>query len=65
MALGYYFVRKERMYAEKYDGAMSSSRRRSGQAEGSDSPLRVSRTARIQVFNIWESQEDFDAFGRR
>jgi len=28
-------------------------------------PLRTGVRRAIQVFDVWESQEDFDAFGRR
>jgi hypothetical protein len=63
MALGIYFVH-EGFTPEKYDEAL----RRLGAAgagspKGRSSHFALESDGLIQVFDVWESQEDFDAFG--
>lgn len=63
MALGIYFVH-EGFTPEKYASALSQL-----EAAGAGSPngrtlhVALESGGSIQVFDIWESQEDFDAFG--
>jgi len=63
MALGIYFVH-EGFTPEKYASAI-----RQLEAAGAGSPkgrtyhCALESNGAIQVFDIWESQEDFDAFG--
>lgn len=64
MALGIYLVH-EGFTPEKYDEAL-----RGLEAAGADSPrgrsshFALESDGSIQVFDVWESQEDFDAFGQ-
>jgi len=63
MALGIYFVH-EGFTPEKYAGALEQL-----EAAGQGSPkgrtyhVALESDGAIQVFDIWESHEDFDAFG--
>lgn len=63
MALGIYFVH-EGFTPEKYDSAIKQL-----EAAGAGSPkgrtyhVALESNGAIQVFDIWESQADFDAFG--
>jgi hypothetical protein len=63
MALGYYFVH-EGFSPEKYDTAIKEL-----EAAGAGSPkgrtyhFALESNNTIQVFDIWESQEEFEAFG--
>jgi hypothetical protein len=63
MALGFYFVH-EGFTPEKYDTAIKKL-----EAAGAGSPkgrtyhVALESDGAIQVFDIWESQKDFDAFG--
>jgi hypothetical protein len=63
MALGIYFVH-EGFTPEKYDSAIKKL-----EAAGAGSPkgrtyhCALESNGEIQVFDIWESQADFDAFG--
>jgi hypothetical protein len=63
MALGFYFVH-EGFTPEKYDTAIKKL-----EAAGAGSPkgrtyhIALESDGTIQVFDIWESQKDFDAFG--
>ncbi|HEX4562215.1 MAG TPA: hypothetical protein VH113_10330 [Gemmatimonadales bacterium] len=63
MALGIYFVH-DKFTPEKYESAIKKL-----QAAGAGSPkgrtyhVALESNGEIQVFDIWESQADFDAFG--
>ena len=63
MALGIYFIH-EGFTPEKYNTAIKQL-----EAAGGGSPkgrtyhVALESDGAIQVFDIWESQEDFDAFG--
>ncbi len=63
MALGIYFVH-EGFTPEKYDSAIKKL-----EAAGGGSPkgrtfhCALESNGEIQVFDIWETQKDFDAFG--
>jgi hypothetical protein len=63
MALGIYFVH-EGFTPEKYNSAIAQL-----EAAGAGSPkgrtyhCALESNGAIQVFDIWESQEEFDAFG--
>ncbi len=65
MALGIYFVH-EGFTPEKYNNAIKQL-----EAAGAGSPkgrtyhCALESNGAIQVFDIWESQEDFDAFGEK
>ena len=64
MALGIYFVH-EGFTPEKYDDAIKRL-----DAAGAGSPkcrsshFALESDGAIHVFDVWESQEDFDAFGK-
>jgi hypothetical protein len=63
MALGFYFVH-EGFTPEKYDSAIKQL-----EAAGAGAPtgrtlhVALESDGTIQVFDIWESQKDFEAFG--
>ena len=63
MAFGFYFVH-EGFTPDKYDSAIKKL-----EAAGAGSPkgrtlhVALESDGEIQVFDIWESQKDFDAFG--
>jgi hypothetical protein len=65
MALGIYFVH-EGFTPEKYNNAIKQL-----EAAGAGSPkgrtyhCALESNGAIQVFDIWESQEDFDVFGEK
>lgn len=65
MALGIYFVH-EGFTPEKYNNVIKQL-----EAAGAGSPkgrtyhCALESNGAIQVFDIWESQEDFDAFGEK
>ena len=64
MALGIYFVHQG-FTPEKYESAHQAARgRRRRRAQGSHLPRRPRVRGSIQVFDIWESQADFEAFGQ-
>ncbi|HVB90604.1 MAG TPA: hypothetical protein VND70_00735 [Acidimicrobiales bacterium] len=64
MALGFYFVH-EGFSKEKYESAIKQL-----EAAGAGSPkgrtfhVALESNGAIQVFDIWESQEEFEAFGQ-
>jgi hypothetical protein len=63
MALGIYFVH-EGFTPEKYDEAIQKLEAAgAGSPKGRSSHFALESDGRIQVFDVWESQEDFDAFG--
>jgi hypothetical protein len=63
MALGIYFVH-EGFTPEKYNSAIKKLEAAGGGApEGRTYHVALESNGEIQVFDIWESQEDFDAFG--
>jgi hypothetical protein len=63
MALGIYFVH-EGFTAEKYASAIKQLEAAgSGAPKGRTFHVALESDGAIQVFDIWESQEDFDAFG--
>ncbi len=63
MALGIYFVH-EGFTPEKYDEAISRLEDAgAGSPKGRSSHFALESDGAIQVFDVWESQEDFDAFG--
>ncbi|MFY9782197.1 MAG: hypothetical protein WAK12_01500 [Acidimicrobiales bacterium] len=63
MALGIYFVH-EGFTPEKYDEALQRlDAAGAGSPKGRSSHFALESDGPIQVFDVWESQEDFDAFG--
>jgi hypothetical protein len=63
MAQGIYFAH-EGFTPEKYDEAMSHLEGAgAGSPKGRSSHFALESDGVIQVFDVWESQEDFDAFG--
>jgi hypothetical protein len=64
MALGIYFVH-EGFTPEKYDEAIKRlDAAGEGSPKGRSSHFALESDGAIQVFDVWESQEDFDAFGK-
>jgi hypothetical protein len=63
MALGIYFVH-EGFTPEKYGNAIKKlDAAGAGAPNGRTFHVALESNGLIQVFDIWESQEDFDAFG--
>jgi len=63
MALGIYFVH-EGFTPEKYDSAIKQlNAAGAGSPKGRSLHVALESNGSIQVFDIWDSQEDFDAFG--
>jgi hypothetical protein len=63
MALGIYFVHAG-FTPEKYDDAIKQlDAAGAGAPKGRTYHVALESEGAIQVFDIWESQEDFDAFG--
>ncbi len=63
MALGIYFVH-EGFTPEKYNNAIKQLEAAgAGAPKGRTYHVALESNGEIQVFDIWESQEDFDAFG--
>ena len=63
MALGIYFVH-EGFTPEKYTQAIQRlDEAGEGSPKGRSSHFALESDGSIQVFDVWESQEDFDAFG--
>ena len=63
MALGIYIVH-EGFTPEKYDEAIQKLEDAgAGSPEGRTSHFALETDGAIHVFDVWESQEDFDAFG--
>lgn len=63
MALGIYFVH-EGFTPEKYNQAIQRlDDAGAGSPKGRSSHFALESDGAIQVFDVWESQEDFDAFG--
>ncbi len=63
MALGIYFVH-EGFTPEKYNIAIKKLNAAGAEApKGRTFHVALESDGAIQVFDIWESQEDFDAFG--
>ena len=63
MALGIYFVH-EGFTPEKYASAIKQLEAAgAGSPKGHPTLRALESNGAIQVFDIWESQEDFDAFG--
>jgi hypothetical protein len=63
MALGIYFVH-EGFTPEKYDSAIKKLEAAGGgKPKGRTYHCALESDGAIQVFDIWESQEEFDAFG--
>jgi hypothetical protein len=63
MSLGIYFVH-EGFTPEKYDNAIKQLEAAGvGSPKGRTYHIALESDGAIQVFDIWESQEDFDAFG--
>ena len=63
MALGIYFVH-EGFTPEKYGSAIKQLEAAgAGKPKGRTYHCALESNGEIQVFDIWESQEDFDAFG--
>lgn len=64
MALGIYIVH-EGFTTEKYDEALKRlDAAGEGSPKGRSSHFALESDGAIQVFDVWESQEDFDAFGK-
>jgi hypothetical protein len=64
MALGIYIVH-EGFTPEKYDEALRRLEAAgAGSPKGRSSHFALESDGSIQVFDVWESQEDFDAFGQ-
>ncbi len=63
MALGLYFVNKD-FTPDKYEEALKQLKA-AGQAapKGRSFHVALESDGGIQVFDIWDSQEEFDAFG--
>jgi hypothetical protein len=63
MALGIYFIH-DGFTAEKYNSAIEQLKAAgAGSPKGRTLHVALESNGAIQVFDIWESQEDFDAFG--
>jgi hypothetical protein len=63
MALGIYFVHGG-FTPEKYENAIKQlDAAGAGAPKGRTLHVALESNGEIQVFDIWESQEDFDAFG--
>jgi len=63
MALGFYFT-PAGFTPEKYDEALSQlAAAGAGAPEGRSYHIALESDGAIQVFDIWESQEAFEAFG--
>jgi hypothetical protein len=63
MALGFYFVH-EGFTPEKYGSAIKKLEDAgAGSPKGRTLHVALESDGAIQVFDIWESQEDFNAFG--
>lgn len=63
MALGFYFVH-DGFTPEKYDSAIKQLEAAgAGAPKGRTFHVALESDGAIQVFDIWESQADFDAFG--
>jgi hypothetical protein len=63
MALGIYFVHEE-FTPEKYDEALKQlNAAGAGSPKGRSNHFALESDGSIQVFDVWESQADFDAFG--
>ena len=63
LALGIYFVH-EGFTPEKYDSAIKRLEAAGGgKPKGRTYHFALESNGEIQVFDIWESQQDFDAFG--
>ena len=63
MALGIYFVH-EGFTQDKYESAIKQlDAAGAGAPKGRTFHVALESNGEIQVFDIWESQEDFDAFG--
>jgi hypothetical protein len=63
MALGFYFVH-EGFTPEKYDTAIKELEAAgAGKPKGRTYHFALESNNAIQVFDIWESQEEFEAFG--
>ena len=63
MALGLYFA-QEGFTPEKYGQALKQLEEAgAGAPKGRSYHVALESNGAIQVFDIWESQEDFDAFG--
>jgi hypothetical protein len=63
MAPGIYFAH-EGFTPEKYDEAISRLEAGgAGSPKGRSSHFALESDGAIQVFDVWETQEDFDAFG--
>ena len=63
MALGIYFVH-EGFTPDIYDQAIQRlTDAGAGSPKGRSSHFALESDGMIQVFDVWESQEDFDAFG--
>jgi hypothetical protein len=64
MALGIYFVHMG-FTPEKYDEAIKQlDAAGEGSPKGRSSHFALESDGAIQVFDVWDSQEDFDAFGK-
>ena len=64
MALGIYFMHGG-FTPEKYDEAIKRlGDAGEGSPKGRSSHFALESDGAIQVFDVWESQEDFDAFGK-
>ncbi len=64
MALGFYFVH-DGFTAEKYASAIKKLEAAgAGAPKGRTLHVALESGGTIQVFDIWESQEEFDAFGK-
>jgi hypothetical protein len=63
MALGFYF-RADSFSPDKYDEAIKQLAAAGASApEGRSHHIALEADGNIQVFDVWESQEAFDAFG--
>lgn len=63
MALGFYFTPSS-FTRDKYDEAISQLEAAgAGQPKGRSHHVALETNGEIQVFDVWESQEAFDAFG--
>lgn len=64
MALGFYIVH-EGFTPDKYDEAIKRLEAAgAGSPKGRSSHFALESDGAIQVFDVWESQEDFEAFGQ-
>ena len=64
MALGIYFVH-EGFTPDRYDEAIKQlDAAGAGSPKGRSSHFALESDGAIQVFDVWESQEDFEAFGK-